>query len=213
MSFDVLAPHYRWMEFVSAGEKLQNCRTAHLSKLPDATNILIFGEGNGRFLVECCRHFPRASITVVDASARMIKLARQRLSRQGVKKEGIEFICADALTWTPPAAKFDLIVTHFFLDCFHAEQLQALITGLAHAAAPGANWLVADFQAAAHGWRRVRSRAILWVMYRFFTIVTRLPASSLTPPDAFLEQRGFRLHERMMHDWELLHSDWWQRNP
>ena len=210
MSFDILAPHYRWMEVVLAGDKLQHCRTAFLTRIPSATNILILGEGNGRFLRECRHQFPDAKITVVDSSARMLELARQRLGAGGRR---IDFVCADALTWAPPAQSFDLIVTHFFLDCFHAEQLQALITGLARAAAPGANWLVADFQAAAHGWRRVRSRAILWVMYRFFTIVTRLPASSLTPPDAFLEQRGFRLHERMMHDWELLHSDWWQRNP
>jgi ubiquinone/menaquinone biosynthesis C-methylase UbiE len=210
MSFDVLAPHYRWMEFVSAGEKLQNCRTAHLSKLPDATNILIFGEGNGRFLVECCRHFPRASITVVDASARMIKLARQRLSRRGAKGQGVNFICADALTWTPPAAKFDLIVTHFFLDCFRADQLEVLISKLARAAVPNAHWLLADFQAASSGWRRQRSQVILWLMYRFFIAATRLPARTLTAPDQLLERHGFRLRTREIYDWELLHSDCWQ---
>lgn len=209
MSFDILAPHYRWMEVVLAGDKLQRCRTAFLPRIPTATNILILGEGNGRFLRECRCQFPDAKITVVDSSARMLELAKRRL---GADCRQIEFIRADALTWSPPAHSFDLIVTHFFLDCFRPEQLQPLIAGLARAAAPSANWLVADFQAAAHGWRRLRSRAILWVMYRFFTIVTRLPAASLTPPDAFLEQQGFKLCERMLHDWELLHSDWWQRN-
>ena len=29
-SFDLLAPHYRWMEFVLAGRKLQECRTVFL---------------------------------------------------------------------------------------------------------------------------------------------------------------------------------------
>jgi ubiquinone/menaquinone biosynthesis C-methylase UbiE len=207
MSFDILAPHYRWMEVVLAGDKLQRCRTAFLSRIPSATNILILGEGNGRFLRECRRQFPDAKITVIDSSARMLALAKQRLGADG---ERIDFICADALTWTPPRQSFDLIVTHFFLDCFRAEQLQSLIAGLARAAAPGANWLLADFQAAPHGWQRLRSRAILWVMYQFFTVVTRLPAASLTPPDAFLEQHGFKLRERMVHDWELLHSDLWQ---
>lgn len=211
MSFDLLAPHYRWMERVLAGDKLQQCRTAFLRRIPSATNILILGEGNGRFLLECRRQFPDAKITVVDSSARMLELARRRLTTFKVGCDQIDFVCADALTWTPSAQAFDLIVTHFFLDCFRPEQLQALITKLAHSATPNAYWLLADFQAAAHGWRRLRSRAILWLMYRFFTIVTRLPAGSLTPPDAFLEQQGFKLRERMMHDWELLHSDCWQR--
>lgn len=210
MSFDVLAPHYRWMELVSAGEKLQCCRTAHLARVPAVDRILILGEGNGRFLVECRRRFPRASITVVDASTRMIELARRRLSRHDVKLDGIDFICADALTWMPPAQTFDLIVTHFFLDCFRADQLEFLIPKLAGAAVPNAYWLLADFQAAAVGWRRQRSRVILWLMYRFFVAVTRLSARTLTAPDNLLERQGFQLRAREIYDWELLHSDWWQ---
>jgi len=210
MSFDVLAPHYRWMELVSAGEKLQRCRTAFLSRVPKANNILILGEGNGRFLLECRRQFPRALITVVDASARMIELARKRLARQGMKTDRINFIRADALTWTPSEQAFDLIVTHFFLDCFRADQLEVLISKLARAAAPKANWLLADFQAAPAGWRRQRSRAILWLMYRFFIAATQLSARTLTPPDDLLERRGFNLRSREIYDWELLHSDWWQ---
>jgi len=210
MSFDVLAPHYRWMEWVSAGDLLQRCRTAHLARVPTAQSILILGEGNGRFLLECRRQFPRAAITVVDASARMLELARKRLARQGVKTEGIEFIRADAHTWMPPAGNFDLIVTHFFLDCFRPDQLEELVSKLARAAAPNAHWLLADFQAAPAGWRRQRSRAILWLMYRFFIAMTRLPARSLTPPDNLLEKNGFRLRAREIYDWELLHSDCWQ---
>jgi ubiquinone/menaquinone biosynthesis C-methylase UbiE len=211
MSFDVLARHYRWMEFVLAGDKLQRCRTAFLKCIPAANNVLILGEGNGRFLLECRRTFPNAKITVVDASARMLDLARKRIEGQGFDCGGIDFICADALTWAAPERAFDLIVTHFFLDCFRAEQLELLIATLTRAAVPTANWLLADFQSAPEGFAHYRSRLILWVMYRFFTVVTRLPANALTAPDPFLERHGFKLREREVHDWGLLHSDWWQR--
>jgi ubiquinone/menaquinone biosynthesis C-methylase UbiE len=210
MSFDILAPHYRWLELVSAGEKLQCCRTAHLARVPMARRILILGEGNGRFLVECHRQFPHATIIVVDASARMIELARNRLSRRGVEQNRIDFICADALTWESPTGAFDLIVTHFFLDCLRPDQLELLIPKLARAAAPNAHWLLADFQAAGSGWRRQRSRVILWLMYRFFIVATRLSARRLTAPDNLLERHGFKLRAREIYDWELLHSDWWQ---
>lgn len=210
MSFDALAPYYRWMELVSAWEKLQCCRTAQLARIPAAQEVLILGEGNGRFLVECRRRFPGATITVVDASARMIELASRRLKRKGMKGEGIHFICADALVWTFPVKKFDLIVTHFFLDCFRADQLEFLIPKLARSAAPQARWLLADFRVAVSGWRRQRSRVILWLMYRFFIAAARLPAHTLTAPDDFLEKQGFRLRSREIYDWELLHSDCWQ---
>ena len=211
MSFDVLAPHYRWMEIVMAGEKLQRGRTAFLGRVPAAKKILILGEGNGRFLLECRRRFPGAKVTAVDASARMISLAQRRLDGQRMNCDGLEFIHADALTWTPVENDFDLIVTHFFLDCFRSQQLQPLIAKLARAATPRANWLLADFQTAESGLQRQRSRFILWGMYRFFRVMTRLPATELTAPDAFLAEHGFALRERDVYDWGLLRSDWWQR--
>src|ERR1041385_77794 len=50
MSFDALAPHYLWMEWLLAGRKLQRCRTAFLDEARAARDILLLGEGNGRFL-------------------------------------------------------------------------------------------------------------------------------------------------------------------
>jgi hypothetical protein len=41
-------------------------------------------------------------------------------------------------------------------------------------------------------------------------MMTGLPASTLTPPDVFLEQQGFTLREREVYDWGLLYSDRWQ---
>lgn len=210
MSFDVLAPHYRWMEFVLAGSKLQRCRTAFLERVHDARKILIVGEGNGRFLVECQRNSPRAEIVCVDASVRMLEAAQRRVVGQSGNRGQIEFIHADALAWTPPESRFDLIVTHFFLDCFRSEQLEMLIAKFAGAAAGGANWLLADFQSAPSGFNRIRSQAILWVMYRFFRVLTRLPAGRLVSPDRFLARNGFTLRERAVSEWGLLHSDWWQ---
>lgn len=210
MSFDVLAPHYRWMEFVLAGNKLQCCRTAFLNRVGDAKKVLIVGEGNGRFLVECRRALPHAKILCADASQRMLSLARRRLAKRCGGCERTEFVCADALAWSPPERSFDLIVTHFFLDCFQREQLESLTVKFAAVAAPGANWLLADFQMAQSGMDRYRSKAILWLMYRFFRVVTRLPASRLVSPDDSLGRRGFALRERRVTEWGLLRSDWWQ---
>lgn len=210
MSFDLLAPHYRWMELVLAGEKLQRCRTAFVERAATAKDILILGEGNGRFLCACRRANQRAAITCVDASERMLALARERLRRAGLESRGVEFIHADALAWQPEK-RFDLIVTHFFLDCFTAAQLEALVGKLGGCAQTKADWLVADFREPSAGFAKWRARGILASMYLFFRMVARLPAATLTPPDTFLTLQGFYLRQRHIREWGLLHSDWWEK--
>jgi ubiquinone/menaquinone biosynthesis C-methylase UbiE len=199
------------MELVLAGEKLQRCRTAFLDRIAPPESILICGEGNGRFLLECRRTWQHAKILCTDASGRMLSVAKRRLTRGGLGDEGIQFLRADVLEWSPPKEAFDLIVTHFFLDCFRAEQLQAVIAKLATAARPKAAWLLADFQAPESGLRRFRARMILRAMYIFFRIATRLPARRLTPPGPFLAGNGFVLRQQRMSEWGLLHSDLWER--
>ena len=155
--------------------------------------------------------FPEAAIVAVDSSARMLDAARNRLTRAGLDPARVQFVQANLLEWAPPPAAFDLIVTHFVLDCFPDDQLAAVVPRLAGAAAPGAQWLLADFQLAPSGPARWRSRCILALLYAFFRVFSRLPASSLGCPNALLEKAGFRLHRRQESEWRLLKSEWWQR--
>lgn len=211
MNFDLLAPFYRWIEIISAGRKLQQCRTAFLDELPAPRRILILGEGHGRSVVECLRRFPMADITCVEASASMIEQARRNLDRHGLNESRVQFIHSDVLAWQAPAGAFDLVITHFFLDCFAPNQLEVLVPMISKATTPDANWLIADFQIAPIGWRRWRSQLILWLLYRFFRLTTRLTAQELTPPDKLLEQAGFTLSKRIEFEWALLKSEWWRK--
>jgi ubiquinone/menaquinone biosynthesis C-methylase UbiE len=141
----------------------------------------------------------------------MLECARARLRKEGSSTQAITFIHADILEWSPPADSFDLIVTHFFLDCFQPGQLESIVSRLAAAARPGAKWLLADFQVPDAGWRKVRASWILALMYWFFRRTTHLPAQYLAAPDAFLAKNGFTLQQRCQFDWGLLHSDLWLR--
>ena len=211
MSFDLLAPHYRWMEALCAAGQLQRCRTALLGVIPAPQQVLVYGEGNGRFLVELCRRFPAARVTVVEASAVMIDLARARLRRAGLAGAQVEFIHADALKWQPPTAAFDLIVTCFFLDCFREDQLQHLVPAIASAATGDAHWLHADFQIAPAGLRRVCSRVIVGFLYAFFRCVTRLPAHELVNVEPYVRAAGFTRWQRCEFVLGLLFCDCWKR--
>lgn len=211
MSFDLLAPHYRWMEAVCAGGQLQRCRTALLAVISAPQRVLVYGEGNGRFLVELCRRFPAARVTVVEGSAVMIDLARARLQREGLAGADVEFIHADALTWQPPVAVFDLIVTCFFLDCFREDQLQQLVPVIASAATSDAQWLHADFQIAPSGLMRMCSRVILGTLYAFFRSVTRLSAHELVNVEPCLSKVGFTRRQHREFLFGLLFCDCWKR--
>ncbi len=209
MSFDRLAPHYRWMEWLLAGGKLHRCRTAFIRSVPPPRRVLMAGEGNGRCLVEVLRAYPDARFTCVDSSAPMLERARARVRAAGIVGDAVEFIHADIHEWAAPAARFDLLVTNFFLDCFRAEQLAEIVPRLAASAVPGAHWLLADFCEPKSGAAKWRARFILRAMYFFFRHTTRLPACRLTPPDPFLSSAGFRLRERRHSEWGLLHTDLW----
>jgi SAM-dependent methyltransferase len=209
MNFDFLAPHYRWIEFFAAGPLLQRGRVVFLKQARDARRILILGEGNGRFLAELLRVNSAASVTVLDASARMLELARRRVQAHGLSNQRIRFVHQDINVWPGHSERFDLVVTHFFLDGFPPEQLKNIVQKIAANTSANAHWLLADFRRPEHGWRRMRANAILQLLYCFFRLTTRLPARHLTDPQPALEANGFSLANRVIYDCGLLHSDVW----
>ncbi len=209
MSFDSLAAHYRWMEWLLAGRKLQRCRTAFLRRIHPPCEVLLLGEGNGRFLEALLQIHPQARVTCVDASAAMLERARARLAGDS---SNVAFVHADIFSWAAPGRKFDLIASHFFLDCFLPDEIDWIVDRIADAAVPNAQWLLADFCEPAKGPARWRARIILRSMYVFFRRVTGLSGSRITPPEKFLQPRGFRLRAQVITEWGLLHSDWWTRD-
>ena len=213
MSFEKLAPHYTWMEAVLAGRRLQRCRVAWLDALAGCEEILIAGVGHGRFLRACARRFPGARITAIDASAGMLREARRRTERAGLRSARLAFVQAELPRWSPPAARYDAVVTPFFLDCFPAAELEAVVAALAAAARPRARWLVSDFAIPPAGLARQRARAVHALMYAFFRRVTRLRARGMTEPDPLLRAHGFQLIGRRTMEWGLLRSDLWARVP
>jgi len=206
MNFDRLAPFYQAMERITAGGRLQRCRVAFLDEIPPPRKVLITGEGRGAFLAELMEQFPAAEVMVVDSSARMLAFAKAK-----AVGDRVEFVHADVMDWAPENGGFDLIVTHFFLDCFTACDLGVLVPRLADWAAPDANWLLADFEIAPKGLARWRSRLILNLLYRFFRITCGLKAEALVSPNGLLADAGFRMNRQNTSEWGLLKSEWWQR--
>jgi ubiquinone/menaquinone biosynthesis C-methylase UbiE len=207
MSFDRLARRYSAMEWLLAGRKLQTCRTAFLEDAARARSILLVGEGHGKFLEVLCRAAPEATISYVDASVEMGRVARARLTTH--EQNRVLFHSIPIMQFEP-GQKFDLIVTHFFLDCFAEEELGAVIERLAHFLLPEAAWIIADFQVPRQGWRRWRAQAILALAYSFFRMATQLAARRLVSPQALLQAQGLNLETRLEFNFGLLYAELWK---
>ncbi len=191
--FDWLAPHYAWIEAATYGGLLHWCRTALLGELTDARRVLIFGEGDGRFVSAFLAANPVAVVDVVDASAAMVAQARRRVARPPAAADRVHWHVADARRFALSAAPYDLVVTNFFLDCFPAPDLAVLVPRLTAALAPGGRWLVGDFALPAGGPARLAAHAALAAMYAAFHLTTRIPARRLVDPAPLLRGAGMEL--------------------
>jgi ubiquinone/menaquinone biosynthesis C-methylase UbiE len=207
VSFDLIAPHYRWLESIPFGHRLQAARIAFLDQVGTPKRALIVGEGDGRFLEVLLRKHPAIIVDCVDASARMLELARERV--HDVSR--VQFLHEDLMAWSPRENVYDLIVTHFFLDCFAGDEIAIVVAKLARVAMSDAVWLLADFSIPSRGIAKVHAQLWLRAMYRFFRLTTRINGRELIDPSEFLRAHGFHLHARRIQRLGLVKSELWRR--
>jgi ubiquinone/menaquinone biosynthesis C-methylase UbiE len=212
VSFDRVATSYRLLETIAFGQSLQRARVRWIEKIPRPRRVLILGEGSGRFLCELLRVHPKIDIDCVDASARMLSLAGKRARRNHAESwPCVQFIRADILQWSPRNS-YDLIVTHFFLDCFPRDEVKAIVDKLAGAAAPGAVWLLADFTIPSAGiFSRMHAKLWLRMMYLFFRCAAGIIANGLVDPSPDLEEHNFVPISRQLSRVAMLKSELWQQ--
>lgn len=195
------------METLVFGRQLQAARTAFVRQPAKPRRALVVGDGDGRFLQELRNAQPELQIECLDASARMLELARQR-----VGDSYVQYLHADIRAAAFPPAHYDLIVTHFFLDCFAEGTLRQVVEKLSAAATDDAIWLIADFHEPPRGWRRWWGRFLIATMYRFFRVVAGVEASRLVDYAPLLEAGGFCLTSEVVLAHGLLLSQSWRRD-
>jgi SAM-dependent methyltransferase len=206
VNFDSVATSYRRLETIVFGDQLQQARVAFLGKIERPRRVLVVGEGNGRFLTEFVRHYPAAAVDCIEGSARMIALARRAVGARPVR-----FIQADVSAVALAPNSYDLIVTHFFLDCFSEKTLPPLIARLADAATAESKWLVADFCYPPRGWRRPWARMLIGLMYIFFRVVAGIGAHQLVDYRTSLRAQGFECADETISPNEMIRSELWRR--
>jgi len=109
-----------------------------------------------------------------------------------------------------PVDYYDLIVTHYFLDCFSNQELEDVVGRLANWGMPQAKWIVSDFSEANGLIGRLWTRSVIGGLYSAFRFTTGLKVTQLPEYKAALARRGYflRFEEDVMAG--LLHSSLWE---
>jgi ubiquinone/menaquinone biosynthesis C-methylase UbiE len=210
-NFDRVARPYRWLEYLSFGPWLGRCRNAHLAHLTGACHALLLGDGDGRFLGRLLAANPTLTADVIDSSRSMLSLLDQRVRRSGPQsRDRIRLHHADALEWNVTGS-YDLIVSHFFLDCFFPQQLDQLFDCVLPHARPGAQWVVSEFAIPRNAFAAYLARGITGLLYRAFGLLTGLSVRALPDYSTALLRRGFLLSRERRFLAGLLCSQVWTR--
>jgi SAM-dependent methyltransferase len=187
---DRIARWYRFLEYLAFGRALEQRRFEYLAEAAEARSVLILGDGDGRFTAEFVRRNPQAAVDFVDLSARMVALAKQRVGGANVR-----FRLGDARTISLEG-KYDLVVTHFFLDCLKEDELAELVKRVSACCVPEARWLVSEFELPEAGIERAGAKVLIRVMYFFFWALTGLEVTELPNYAPALARSGFQIVSR-----------------
>jgi len=208
-NFDFIARPYRSLEALTFGGALQRCRTHFVPRLLDRRQALVLGDGDGRFLAGLLAANPHLQADAVDISASMLRLLRRRAEAATPNtSRRLRVHHTSALTFMPERS-YDLVATHFFLDCLTQPELDALCRRLQPHLTPRALWLVSDFWIPT-GPMRWPARALIRALYLGFRLLTGLRTTALPDHAAALTAAGLN---RIAHHHSfggILTAELWQ---
>jgi ubiquinone/menaquinone biosynthesis C-methylase UbiE len=196
------------MELLTFGPWLKRCRYAFLGDLARCRRGIVLGDGDGRFTAQLLRIHSTIEIDAVDLSTAML---RTLLGRAGHNAARVRAQAADARTWQPANPPYDLVATHFFLDCLTAEEVRSLADTMLEALSPSGLWVVSEFAIPEGAFGRWVARPMVWLLYRAFGLLTGLAVRELPDHAAALCAAGFRLLERRSFLCGLLAAELWSQ--
>jgi SAM-dependent methyltransferase len=207
-SFSLIARPYRWLEYVTFGPVLTRCRNYFLPGLADRRRALFLGDGDGRFTARLLASNSPLEADAVDLSPAMLALLTRRAARaHPTAGARLRSHIADARTFVP-TGPYDLVVTHFFLDCLTQPDLDALAARVRPHLTPNAIWLVSDFHIPA-GRTRLAARALVRGLYFGFRVLTGLRTTHLPDHAAALTSAGLIPTARRLSLACLLTTELW----
>jgi hypothetical protein len=209
-NFDRIAGVYRWMEMATFGRSLWRCRCRFLGELRNCRTALVLGDGDGRFTARLLQKNPHVRVEVIDTSKAML---RALLRNAGVHRSRISVQHVDARQWQPGTLHYDLVVSHFFLDCLTTDEVAALAERLHPCTSDQTTWVVSEFAIPAGWFGRLVAQPLVASLYLAFRLLTGLRIGRLPQHRSALSCAGFVLDREFPSLDGLLVSEMWVRAP
>lgn len=206
-NFDRLAHVYRWLEFASFGNALWRCRCFFLDEFRDCRRALVLGDGDGRFTARLLQINPEIEIDAADASAAMLRVLEERA---GKHRSRVHMWHGDIREWHASGTTYDLVVSHFFLDCLTTEEVASLAARVRESVSPGATWLVSEFAVPEAGGGRVVATVLVRGLYAAFRWLTGLRIRHLPRYAEAIALEGFIRQQRKAFLGEILVTELWR---
>jgi SAM-dependent methyltransferase len=165
--------------------------------LKTGRRAVVLGDGDGRFTAELLRVNFFVRVDAVDASAAMLQAL---VRRAGADAGRVRTVVADIRGWKPEGSeRLDLVVSHFFLDCLTAAEVEGLAGSISVSLTEGERWA-----------GRLAGRMLIGFLYRAFGLLTGLRIRQLPDHAAALRNAGFVLEQRREMLFGLLFSEVWR---
>ena len=207
-NFDRLAGVYRWMEMATFGRSLWRCRCRFLDELRNCRTALVLGDGDGRFTARLLNENPHVRVEAIDTSEAML---RALLRNAGIHRHRISAHHADARQYEPGPSHYDLVISHFFLDCLTTEEVAALAERLRPCTSDQTRWVVSEFAIPTGWFGRLVGQPLITSLYLAFRLLTGLRVGRLPQHRRVLSCAGFALEQEFPSLGGLLMSEMWVR--
>ncbi len=172
---------------------MQKARQMYWEDLKDCRNTLLIGDGDGRFSSFLLERMPHLEITSIDASLEMLKAAKIRWHKNGLKNKKLKTVHCDIRKWVPdPTTQFDAVVVQFVFDSFGELEIKDIGETIFRALKRNGVILVSEFHIPSDSvFGRMKAKMILGLLYPAFNCLTGLKVKRLPDYTKTLKGLGF----------------------
>lgn len=158
--FNNIAPYYdKICHILSFNiDRLWRKRLVKLVAASEPINIVDIATGTGDVAISLAKNIPTSQIVGIDLSEEMLKVARQKIERLGVKSN-IRLLCEDAENLSLPSNSFDVVTISFGIRNF--ENIDKGLSEFYRILREGGSLFVMEFSIPKH--------KVFNVLYRFYS--------------------------------------------
>lgn len=202
--FDRVANIYDPLKRFVFGRAIHDSEVCFLDSIQREANVLILGGGSGEMLRMLLQRNTGCTVWYVEASARMLELARGNAANQTSR---VLFIHGTESSLRS-GIQFDVIITNFFLDVFPEKRVKAISEIIGRHLANNGYWIITDFVNGRKWWQRV----LLSAMYGFFKLACRIGTHKLPFWQRIVNDNGFREKESRMFYADFIKASLWVKD-